>query len=571
MHVGAESSGLREHRELGDRIDADDAVTLRCGEELEGLLDRELVGREVVGDRGGVVTALDVGPVAARSDHDRNVVGIEPDGDGIDRGGVDVVEPGGDHGLETGSGGPWQYRCPVAVGRPFFAVAEVEPLEPRHGLGLTAGDGIEIVLHPGRERVVDEITEVLFEQSDHGEGHERRNEGRALLPHVAPILDRAHDRGIGGRPSDAQLLQSFHERGFGVARRGLRGMTISAQIFSAQTFPNGDCGKDHLAIFELGFRIVGTFDVGAKKAREGDRLARRDELAVATVGRRRSEADLDRHSPRIVHLRGDRAHPDQLIEPQFVDVELAGERCRCAERLARRADRLMGLLRVLDLLRVGARGVGQVVLAVELEHLRPGGGESCLRERRGVRPHVGDVAVLVQPLGDAHRALRRVAELAAGFLLERRGHERRVGRTAVRLLLDVAHDKRRGVESLDEGTGLSFVENRHGRCLQQPVLTEILPGGQSASVEGDHGGAERFSGSGRGGEAPLEVPVAGGTEPHPSALALDDEASCHALHPARRQTSGDLLPQDRGDLISVQSVEDPSGLLSGHEVEVEVA
>ena len=101
-------------------------------------------------------------------------------------------------------------------------------------------------------------------------------------------------------------------------------MTISAQIFSAQTFSDGDGGKDHLAIFKLGFGIVGTFDVGAKKTGEGDRLAGCHELAVATVRRRCSEADLDRHAPRIVHLRGDGAHPDQLVEPQLVDVELAG-------------------------------------------------------------------------------------------------------------------------------------------------------------------------------------------------------------------------------------------------------
>ena len=136
----------------------------------------------------------------------------------------------------------------------------------------------------------------------------------------------------------------------------------------------------------------------------------------------------------------------------------------------------MGLLGVLDLLRIGTRRVGQVVLAVELKHLRPRRGECGLRERRGVRTHVGDVAVLVQPLGDAHRALRRVPELAAGFLLERRGHERRVGRTPVRLLLDVANHERGGGESPDEGTRLGFVENRHGGTLQQPVLTEILPG-----------------------------------------------------------------------------------------------
>ena len=49
------------------------------------------------------------------------------------------------------------------------ALAEVEALQPRHGLGLAARDAVEVVLHLGGEVVVDEPAEVLLQQVDHGE------------------------------------------------------------------------------------------------------------------------------------------------------------------------------------------------------------------------------------------------------------------------------------------------------------------------------------------------------------------------------------------------------------------
>jgi hypothetical protein len=103
-------------------------------------------------------------------------------------------------------------------------------VEPRHPLLAAAGDLVEVVLHPGRELVVDQVGEVLFEQAHHGERVGGRDEGLALLPHVPAVLDRLHDRRVGRRAADAQLLERLHERGLGVARRRLGGVARGLHV-----------------------------------------------------------------------------------------------------------------------------------------------------------------------------------------------------------------------------------------------------------------------------------------------------------------------------------------------------
>src|SRR5262249_31439225 len=149
--------------------------------------------------------------------------------------------------------------------------------------------------------------------------------------------------------------------------------------------------------------------------------------------------DLDRDglTGRVLHLAGDRALPDQVIEPQLVAPEAArGYLLRGAETVTRRADRLVRLLGILHLARVGARRIRHVLAAVKLPGLLARRVDRRLRQLDRVGTHIGDVAVLVQPLRDAHRVLRGEAELGRGVLLQLRGAERRIRRAAVRLALD---------------------------------------------------------------------------------------------------------------------------------------
>ena len=57
--------------------------------------------------------------------------------------------------------------------------AEVEPAQPRHALGLAAGDLVERVLHAGGELVVDQVREVPLEQVTTANA---TNEGTSAVP-----------------------------------------------------------------------------------------------------------------------------------------------------------------------------------------------------------------------------------------------------------------------------------------------------------------------------------------------------------------------------------------------------
>ena len=151
----------------------------------------------------------------------------------------------------------------------------------------------------------------------------------------------------------------------------------------------------------------------------------------------RAEPDGGGGAAGVGHLRGDGALPDQLVEGELLAAQLAGHLGRGAEPVTGGADRLVRLLGVLDLLLVVARGVGHVLGAVHLARLGAGGGQRGLRQRGAVGPHVGDVAVLVEPLGDPHRVAAVEPQLARGLLLQGARRERRARAAGVRLLGDV--------------------------------------------------------------------------------------------------------------------------------------
>ena len=197
------------------------------------------------------------------------------------------------------------------------------------------------------------------------------------------------------------------------------GLSVAAETAA----PSREVGQAGLGVVLALRGVVDVLDVGLEEAVEGDRATAGAEDRVAAVGGGAADADRHRVADRVLHLRGDGAHPDQLVEPELL-ARQAGLGGR-AERLAGRADRLVRLLGVLHLGGVGARGVGEVLGAVQLAHLVARRADRGARERRGVGTHVGDEAVLVEPLRDRHRHAGAHPELAAGLLLQRGGAEGR--------------------------------------------------------------------------------------------------------------------------------------------------
>ena len=174
-------------------------------------------------------------------------------------------------------------------------------------------------------------------------------------------------------------------------------------------------------VLQRSFRVIRPFDVGAEEAGK-EHIAPagpEDRIFHFDGGRRKFQ-------PRIGHLRGHGALPDQIVEPSLAVTER-----QAVDRqhlVAGRADGLVSLLCAFGFRLVVAWLFGQVFLAVQLGDTTAGRVDGLVAQVDRVGTHVGDVAVFVERLGHAHGLARAQAQLAVGFLLQRAGREGRSGR-----------------------------------------------------------------------------------------------------------------------------------------------
>src|SRR6185437_8514125 len=105
----------------------------------------QLVRRDVLGDVHPLPVPFQVRAVPADPDHDVGAGQRER----ADLAGVDVADVA-DEGLQAGVG---------AFGTAVRG-AEVEPAQPRHPFGFTAGDLVQHVFHVRGELVVDQLAEM---------------------------------------------------------------------------------------------------------------------------------------------------------------------------------------------------------------------------------------------------------------------------------------------------------------------------------------------------------------------------------------------------------------------------
>src|SRR5699024_571497 len=124
-----------------------------------------------------------------------------------------------------------------------------------------------------------------------------------------------------------------------------------------------------------------------------------------------------------------------------------------AERFAGGADRLVGLLGVLDLARIHAGLFRQILAAIELVDLSPGSRYRRLGQSRGVGAHIGDETALVQTLRHLHGAGGAETEFAARLLLHRRRAERRIRAARIGLGLDLADREPAVAQGGDQALG----------------------------------------------------------------------------------------------------------------------
>src|SRR5699024_7231629 len=151
-------------------------------------------------------------------------------------------------------------------------------------------------------------------------------------------------------------------------------------------------------------------------------------FAAVDAGR---QVGADGVEQRVHHLAGDGALPDQLVQTRLVGAQISLHLLRQA-RARSRANGLVRFLRVLRFRLVAARLGGQGLVAITLLDAGAQLAHGFAGQRYRVGAHVGDQAggfavqrnALVQRLRRAHGAAGGKAELARGFLLQRRGGER---------------------------------------------------------------------------------------------------------------------------------------------------
>src|SRR5262249_21892894 len=91
-------------------------------------------------------------------------------------------------------------------------------------------DPIEVVLHPGRVLVIEDIPETLDQELDDDFTRLARYELAFLLDGVLAVLDRADDLRVGAGPADPLLLEGLDKARLVVPRRWLREMLLRQEL-----------------------------------------------------------------------------------------------------------------------------------------------------------------------------------------------------------------------------------------------------------------------------------------------------------------------------------------------------
>ena len=295
--------------------------------------------------------------------------------------------------------------------------------------------------------------------------------------------------------------------------------------------------------------VVATFFVDGDEAFEQNDLTRgtQDDLTIS-----RSNIDRGAFHLRGRHLARNGAFIDQIVELLLIrirDFDLFRR-----HKHIRRADTFVRFLRVLRLVFIHARAGRQVFFA-ELFFDRITRGHDRLRcHVDTVGTHVGDQTSLIQTLGRAHRLASTHTELTRGFLLERRGHERRgrvtIGRLCLnRLNRQIAARNRSGSQfSLRSGRNIEFVELfASERCQTRLKLL-------TARVR----------------ENSLHGPVFLGIEGLNLHLAFNDQAQTNGLHTACRFRTGELAPQNWREVKPNEVVQCTAGQIGLNQMGVDL-
>ena len=288
---------------------------------------------------------------------------------------------------------------------------EVAP-EPAENFGIGPAARryvIQFGLKIGSEIILDIAPEIVGQERGDQPPFILRDQPVLVFADIFAVLNRGDHRGIGRRPPDPQFFHPLDQSRFGITRRGLGEVLLRRHraLF---------CG---LSLHDLRQAALVAILVIAALVVDFQEAIKQHDLPIGaqadlTIGRQ------DIHHgplhPRRRHLAGNRALPDQIIEPLLIHLrqpQLFG----CCGHLGR-ADALMGFLRVLGLVFVHAGRVGDITCTEPRADLVACGHHRFGRHINPVGAHIGDQPGLVEPLCCRHAGLRTHAIFAAGLLLQ---------------------------------------------------------------------------------------------------------------------------------------------------------
>ena len=374
----------------------------------------------------------------------------------------------------------------------------------------------------------------------------------AVLHHVLPVQNGGHRWGVGGGAADAVLLHGPDQRGIGVPGGGLGEVLVLLEAAALKRLALAqlrELAELLLALLVPALLVDGCIAVELYIAAGGAKL-----LLVADHRHRHAVID------GIGHLAGDKAAPDQPVEPVLLGAQIPLDLVRGQKHIAG-TDGLVGVLCPgLGLEVAGILGTVAVSIAPEdeLSHVSQG----LLADAQAVGTHVGDEAhgalpgdvhALVELLGDGHGPPGGHVQLPAGLLLEGGGGEGGGGASLLILPLHALHRKDAVLGRLPDGHHLGLA----GELLLLPLLPVVA--GQKGGLIGAVGG-----------ELHIQGPVLLGLEVLDLLLPLKDHPGGHGLDPAGTEAPADLLPQEGTELIAHDPVQKAPGLLGIHQILVDV-
>ncbi|CAB4573247.1 unannotated protein [freshwater metagenome] len=207
--------------------------------------------------------------------------------------------------------------------------------------------------------------------------------------------------------------------------------------------------------------FISRFVVGVQEPSERDDGAGCGEFSLRLTRGVDRESDRGSLSPRIRHLRCNRALPDEVVQSEFFAAQHARKFVGSAEDLSGWANCFVRLLCGLALAGVQAWLIWHLVSAIQLHRLIAGRVHRLRRQARRVGSHVGDVAVFVEALRDAHCLSGRELKLLDRFLLQRRRRKWRKRATRVWLGFERCDRNRRGCVAHRFGERLRFRLGQH--------------------------------------------------------------------------------------------------------------